>query len=243
VTDAADWFVGAFGERYLKVYAHRDEASAGREVRFVAASLGVGEGTRLLDAGCGAGRHSRALAALGPRVVGIDLSAPLLAEARGLGGGPAYARADLRWLPFVAGCFDHVASLFTTFGYFDDAGNRQQLGELRRVLRPGGGLVLDFLNADRVRSTLVPASERVTGSLTIRERRRIRDGRVEKDVEVTGPGEAPERWTESVALYDRAALESLLRDAGFAVRATYGDLAGGSWSADSARVVVRAEAT
>ena len=78
---------------------------------------------------------------------------------------------------------------------------------------------------------------------TIRERRRIRDGRVEKDVEIAGPGQVPERWTESVALYDRDDLGAMLTAAGFSLRGTYGDLDGGPWSPASPRVVVRAEAS
>jgi SAM-dependent methyltransferase len=232
----ADWWTQAFRRPYLEIYAHRDDAAAEREAEFVARLLGVAPGARLLDAGCGAGRHARALARRGAEVVGVDLSADLLAAARAAGGG-RYVRADLRALPFRDAAFSHAVSLFTSFGYFDDAGDRAHLAELRRVLRAGGTFVLDFLNAPRVAATLVPQSESTSGGRVFRVSRRIRGGRVEKDVECGG-----ERWTESVRLYGRDELASLIASAGFRVTATHGDLGGGPWNDAAERCVLCAVA-
>jgi SAM-dependent methyltransferase len=233
----AGWWTEAFRRSYLDVYAHRDDSSAESEARFVADRLGVAPGARLLDAGCGAGRHARALSRLGADVIGVDLSAELVAEARRRGGA-RYALADFRRLPFRAGAFAHVVSLFTSFGYFDDVGNGEQIWEVRRVLRHGGTFVLDFLNAPRVAATLVAESERTVGGRVIRERRRIVGGRVEKDVEVAGVG----RWTESVRLYGKDELLADLDVACLGVVSVYGDLAGGAWSESSERLVICAVA-
>jgi ubiquinone/menaquinone biosynthesis C-methylase UbiE len=235
---AGPWWKQAFRRPYLECYAHRSDGSAELEAEFVASLLGLSAGSRLLDAGCGAGRHARAFARRGARVVGLDLSADLLAEARRREPAAALVRADLRRLPFRAAAFAHAVSLFTAFGYFDDAGDRAQLGEIRRVLRAGGTLVLDFLNAPRVEATLVADSERRVGSRVFRERRRIREGRVEKDVEAPDG----ERWTESVRMYGRDELLSLLAGARFRVTSLHGDLAGGAWSESSERLVVAGEA-
>src|SRR4051794_28352460 len=72
---------------------------AGR-VRRLAALLrahGVRPPARILDAGCGTGNYARALARLGYRVVGVDRSVRLLADARAktVGAGPVFVRADL----------------------------------------------------------------------------------------------------------------------------------------------------
>ncbi len=60
-------------------------------------------GWRVLDVGCGAGRHARALASAGAQPIGLDLSAELLACARGV--GLPLVRADMRRLP-VRSSFD-----------------------------------------------------------------------------------------------------------------------------------------
>lgn len=239
---AGDWWTAAFGDAYLDVYAHRDDGAAARETAFAAAVLGAAPGARVLDAGCGAGRHARALAAAGFRVAAMDRSAALVRAGVSRGGGPAFVVGDLRAVPFRAAAFAHVVSFFTSFGYFDGAGDRAQLREFRRVLRDDGSLFLDFLNAPRVVATLVPSSERSVGARTIRETRAVRGGRVEKDVTVSRGDEALASWTESVRLWTRDEVRALLADARLRVDGEWGDLAGGPWSDTSERLVLRARA-
>jgi malonyl-CoA O-methyltransferase len=65
-------------------------------------------GRRVLDAGCGTGRYLHLLEALGARVVGMDLSAAMIARARSLSA--RLLRADMTALPLAAGCCDVVVS-------------------------------------------------------------------------------------------------------------------------------------
>jgi len=238
----AQWWKDAFRWRYLECYAHRDDAAAVREAGVVAKLLKLRRGARLLDVGCGAGRHVRAFADRGARVVGVDLSKDLLDEAMRR-GRCHYVQADVRRLPFDDETFAHVTSLFTSFGYFDAAGDRRHLREMRRVLRRGGTFVIDFLNPKRVRAQLVPESRRKSGEYEIRERRFIRRGRVEKEVELHDlRGGLVEKWTESVRLYGRPDLEALLVATGFKVLGARGDLEGARWRDDAERLVLVAVA-
>ena len=92
-------------------------------------------GRRVLDAGCGAGRHSVWLAEQGAEVVGLDASPEMLARARARVPSGTFAVADLgEPLALGDGAFDVViASL--VLHYLQDWG--PTLRELRRVLRPG----------------------------------------------------------------------------------------------------------
>ncbi|MBC8104539.1 MAG: class I SAM-dependent methyltransferase [Cytophagales bacterium] len=96
-----------------------------------------------LDAGIGTGRVGRALLRQHPRTVGIDISEAMLRQLRtSYGGGAAslpLALADLRALPFADGQFRaaltvHVLHLIPFW--------EQALGELWRVIRPGGLFIL-----------------------------------------------------------------------------------------------------
>jgi SAM-dependent methyltransferase len=98
-------------------------------------------GRRVLDAGCGSGPLSAALRDRGAVVTGIDASAGMVELARRrLGDDAALHVADLRDpLPFADGAFDDVVASLVLH-YLEDWG--PTLAEMRRVLRPGGRLLV-----------------------------------------------------------------------------------------------------
>lgn len=236
-----DWYRLGFRHLYAVVYAHRTVEAAAPEAAFAAKLLGLRQGERVLDAGCGNGRHLVHLARMTKDAAGLDYSVELLATAAAqLNGAARLVRGDLRRLPFGP-CFDAVASFFTTFGYFPtDVENGAAAAELARVLKPGGRWFLDFLNAANVRQTLEPETLRHNGDYAIHERRWIDEarGRVNKRVEVTHRGHAAGSWEESVRLYDQAQLCALLADAGLAVEEVFGNYSGESADAEQPRLIM-----
>jgi SAM-dependent methyltransferase len=81
------------------------------EVAFLVDVLGLAPGMRVLDVGCGPGRHAHALGARGIEVVGVDISATFIDLARAIPTpGVTFQRADARHLAFE-GEFDAVISL------------------------------------------------------------------------------------------------------------------------------------
>jgi ubiquinone/menaquinone biosynthesis C-methylase UbiE len=144
----------AFGEDYLYFYATwlTDEVDE-RQTELVWGLLGLEPGAEVLDVACGHGRIANRLAERGAVVTGLDADAFFLAKARGAGSGAEYVEGDMRELPFGDASFDAALLWFTSFGYFNDEGNRAVLRELRRVLRPGGRAVLDLNHLPRMLAT------------------------------------------------------------------------------------------
>ncbi|WP_017593489.1 methyltransferase domain-containing protein [Nocardiopsis potens] len=119
------------------------------------AELGIGHGTgRALDFGCGAGRLSNALARHFEAVDGVDISAPMLAEARRLDRSGGRIAFHLNEAPDLSAFPDASFDLVYTdlvLQHLPPALAAGYLREFARVVRPGGAMVLG-----------VPARERAT---------------------------------------------------------------------------------
>jgi len=238
----SEWFEQWFGAEYLRAYAHRDDEDAERLVALLAVVGVAVSDHRVLDLGCGPGRHTAALVRRGARVVGLDLSRALLRAAREA-GAERLVRADMRSLPLRDAAFDAVLNLFTSFGYFAaDAEHETVLREVARVLRPGGRFVLDFLNAPAVRAGLVARDERAMGATTVVQERWLSpDGCfVHKRIQVGGDRPA---FTERVRLYDRTELEAMMAAHGIRTIRAAGDYDGGRYGPDSERLILVGERT
>lgn len=240
------WYRSWFGEEYLKLYPHRDHEEARDAVALLAKCVHPGSGTPALDLACGAGRHLRALVGAGFRPVGLDLSLPMLREARGLVEGVPLVRGDMRTLPFAPASFPVVASFFTSFGYFEtEREDRRVLQEIRRVLARRGHVLMDFLNAEQVRRTLVPRDEtNVEGRLVVQERALREGGRVvEKRIRIRERDGRPVRsYLERVRLYGPEELEALLHAEGLRVVDRFGDYEGRPFTRQAPRVILLARA-
>jgi ubiquinone/menaquinone biosynthesis C-methylase UbiE len=116
----------------------------GRSVRLVADLAGVGPGDRVVDVGCGPGRFLREAAERGATVVGVDPSAQMrrMASRRipgRLRAGVSVLDGTAEHLPLEDGAAT-VAWAVSSFHHWTD--RDAGLAELRRVLRPGGRLLI-----------------------------------------------------------------------------------------------------
>lgn len=173
--DARDAALAAVRGEYARLAPEYDRRWAGyvaASVRETLAWLAPGPRDRVLDVGCGTGALIAAVGARAPGavVVGADLAPEMLAAARAtLGPTHPLAAADAARLPFRAGSFDAVVSS-SSFHYWPDPA--AGLAELRRVLRPGGRLVVtdwcdDFLSCkacDLYLRVVDPAHRRAYGT-------------------------------------------------------------------------------
>lgn len=240
---AEPWYQAAFGAFYPVLYAHRDRAEALRCLELLPrlAPLDDGRGLPVLDLGCGDGRHLAPLCAAGYAAIGLDLSWPLLAVARGQGA--PLVRADMRRLPVRDGACGAVLSLFTAFAYFGRDGDAQVVRGIARALAPGGHWFLDYLDAGRVAGELGGGPverRRGAGPLAVTEVRRldVAGRRVCKSVSLAptagheavaatlGVAAGGLQYEEVVALYTLAELDAMAAACGLRRVGAAGDYDG-----------------
>jgi len=116
------------------------------------AALAPSPGLQVLDVGCGAGSCHPRIANAGAAVVGVDLMAGMLREARAadtaLDPLPALVRADAQALPFPVMSFDRILCAGVLYHV---QGCERALLEMRRVLRPGGRVIISTNGAYAMR--------------------------------------------------------------------------------------------
>jgi SAM-dependent methyltransferase len=130
---------GRQARAFARSPVHLDPERIRRLLAFVAPR----PGERVLDAACGPGIVTGALAGSGVCAVGIDLTAEMLAEARASQEG-MFVRGDAGRLPFADGTFD-AAVTRNALHHIADPG--AVIRDMARVLRPAGRLIVEDIRA------------------------------------------------------------------------------------------------
>lgn len=155
-----EWYKEWFNSPYYHIlYQNRDEEEASRFINNLIDYLQPSKDACFLDLACGKGRHALQLSEQGYRVIGVDIAPDNITEAS------KYERENLSFFvwdmrePVRENHFDYVLNLFTSFGYFDDEGNKQTLEAVKTSLKQGGLFVIDYLNTTKATQTLKPEED------------------------------------------------------------------------------------
>lgn len=239
------YFDDAFFDLHIDLFPESDSR---REVAAILELLGLPGDARVLDVPCGWGRHTELLRDV-VSCFGADLSMDLLrragANATDAGAPVRYAAADLRELPFRDGSFDAVLNVFTSLGLFiDDAEDVRALQEARRVLRPGGKLLLESMHRDDVIASYAEKDRWTLANGTeVRVRRRFDPVRgISHERLRWRRGEASGEKRHSLRLRTATEIDGLIRSAGLIPEAWYGGWDGDDLRFDSPHVIVVARA-
>jgi SAM-dependent methyltransferase len=129
----------SFGYEWSHFHQWQDSSERSFRDYFETADLDALRGRRVLDAGCGMGRHARQMAAHARQVVTVDFSRAIQQAATNTRGidNIACVQADLLHLPFADATFDYIYSL----GVLHHLGNTEAaVRSLVATLKPGGRL-------------------------------------------------------------------------------------------------------
>jgi ubiquinone/menaquinone biosynthesis C-methylase UbiE len=225
-----------------------DQDQTERQIQFLKHHLKPKDA--ILDLACGTGRHSIPLSQQGYEMVGLDVSARLLKIAKKRSSQLQVVRGDMRFLPFKPQTFAAAVSMDTSFGYLPSLSDDEiSIAEVRRVLFKQGVFVIDVFNrkelAHKYAENTQPSKLKEYPSFFLQQKRKtnqngnwlcdlwtIRD-KVSERVAV---------FEHAVRLYAKDELEGLLAKAGFSVNQVFGNYEGDSFSADSPRLILEAQA-
>lgn len=217
-----NWFDSPF---YHKLYFERDDKEAGAFIKKLLDHLRPAPGSFMLDVACGKGRHSKILASLGFTVTGIDISLNSIEAAKKFEGDNLdFFVHDMR-LPFWGNYFHYAFNFFTSFGYFktrrehDDA-----IRTIAKSLRPGGVLVIDYLNVhyaeDHLRHEEV---KKINGTVYSIHRWDDETHFYKKIVVTDNSLKEPMEHTEKVAKFSLGDFTDMLAYQGLQVQEVFGD--------------------
>ena len=228
------------------IFSSKRRAKAPEEVEQILELVAVDPGATVLDLPCGPGRHVLEFARRGFAVIGVDITPAYLDEAR--------RRADEDDLNVELicddmrrfqreGAFDLALNLFSSFGYFEDIAEDEQVARnILHSLRPGGTLVMDMFGREVVARVFNKGSweEDEDGGLLLEEREILASwSRSRTRWIYLKDGERYEHTFE-LRVYAADQLMDLLRRAGFTEVDAYGSFKGDPYDHEAQRLVVTA---
>ncbi|MGC9329093.1 MAG: class I SAM-dependent methyltransferase [Candidatus Hinthialibacter sp.] len=220
------------------------------EIAFCQNVLHWRPGQLILDAPCGAGRHSLFLSEQGHAVVGLDFSSYLLQKTLSSSSqsqrgktAPVFVRGLLQNLPFSDETFDFIICLFSSFGYGEkEEDNLLVMKEFARLLRPKGKVLVDVMNRHFVIPRLNPVFESTCSHLFVREERTItgHGRRLHNRILVRDSEGEKRQYLYNPWLFDGEELSQLGEQAGLTIEKIYGNFYADEYTKSSERAMMTA---
>lgn len=185
-----NWFEAWFDSPYYHIlYKDRNEEEAELFIDNLIAFLHPEKSSMFLDLACGKGRHAVYLNKKGFATIGIDLSPESIAYASQFENDTLQFYVQDMRKPFRINYFSHVLNLFTSFGYFDkERDDMAVMHTVYKTLRPGGTFIIDFMNVEKVKSSLVEEETKQIGNIVFRISKRFENNFIVKRIRFSDKG-------------------------------------------------------
>ncbi len=255
-----EWWQNIFNQDYIKTYIDTTpEEITNQQVSFLIKKLKPISKKKILDLGCGYGRHSLMLAKSGCSVTGLDYSKHFLKIAKENAKkekiGANFIFGDMRKLPFKNE-FDAVICMFTSFGYFyNHKDHDDTIKGIVKALKNNSLLILDLNNPARRLEGIIKKGKlnKKTGVLSSKK-----ISKLSNDLKVTiiqefnlltmrwklirkwNEGKRRKEYTSDIYLFMLPEIKYLLERNGLRVEIIFGDFDGSLFNFQSRRLIILA---
>ena len=218
-----EWFENWFDTSFYHIlYDYRNDDEARLFMSNLVSFLKLTRGSKVLDLPCGKGRHSLFLNELGFQTTGADLSSNSIEHAKQFEKpGLSFEIHDMR--DPLNGTYDAIFNLFTSFGYFNqETTNIKVLKNFKNALQPGGHIVVDFLNLEKVIRGLIPQQHFLKKGVDFTIRKSVSDDFIIKEIDVTFE-QKTHHFVERVQALNLDKLSNFAVSAGLEIQHVFGD--------------------
>lgn len=218
------WFEDWFNSPYYHIlYKNRDYKEAQDFIDNLINYLQIPKQSKLLDIGCGKGRHAIYFSKKGMNVVGFDLSQNNINTAK------KYENKTLKFFvhdmreTFKENNFDIATNLFTSFGYFENNKEEQKsINKMALNLKKEGILIIDFMNSKKAVKELVESEKKEVEGLIFNIQRRVENKYIIKTISFSHSNKK-HQFQEKVKILTLAEFSKFITNAGMKIIDIFGD--------------------
>lgn len=225
MANTTPWFEVWFDSPYYPIlYQNRNHDEARSFIDHLTEWLEIPTDSKVLDLACGRGRHANYLAEKGYEVTGLDISPKSIETAiqRYQSDHLDFFIHDMRQ-PFRLNYFDYIFNFFTSFGYFKQLKENQEVfAAIHKGLKPGGRAMIDFMNVEKVLNNIVDRETKEINGINFYIRRQVEEGFIKKLIKVDD-GKKISLFKEEVQILKPFHFYQMIQDEGFKLIKEFGD--------------------
>ena len=242
MTKDNNWFKTWFNSDYYHtLYRNRSQKEANLFIENLISNLELDKNKKILDLGCGKGRHAYKMSKYFKHVDGLDLSKQSIEKAKEFSKHNLnFHIGDMRNFN-LPNKYSYIFNLFTSFGYFENI--NQNIDVLKCCfshLEKNGFLLIDYLNSEIIRNQIIKEEIKKIDGIIFKINKSIENNFIVKKITIFDQ-EIEQSYSEKVQLFEKKQFIEMFRKSGFKLEASFGDYQLNKFDEKSERLIMLAK--